>query len=108
VRGRYALLCHQARRRQTGFDHGVGHPLLFLCDANVPNYRKNKRLKDLGHYSEWPKVADAVIKARKLLKRASFASVEELQAKVLAFIEYCNATMAKPFKWMYGRQPLSV
>ena len=21
----------------TGFDHGVGHPLLFLCDAKVPN-----------------------------------------------------------------------
>jgi len=38
----------------------------------------------------------------KLLKRASFASVEERQAKVLAFIAYCNATMATPFKWMYG------
>jgi putative transposase len=45
---------------------------------------------------------------RKLLKRASFASVEELQAKVLAFIAYFNATMAKPFKWTYGRKPLSV
>jgi len=48
------------------------------------------------------------ILVRKLLKRASFASVEELQAKVLAFIEYRNATMAKPFTWTYGRQPLSV
>ena len=48
------------------------------------------------------------ILVRKLLKRASFTSVEELQAKVLAFIEYFNATMAKPFKWTYGRQPLSV
>ena len=48
------------------------------------------------------------IVVRKLLKRASFTSVEELQAKVLAFIEYFNATMAKPFKWTYGRQPLSV
>ena len=46
-----------------GFDHGVGHPLLLLCDAKAPNYRKNKAFKDLGHYSEWPKVADAVIKA---------------------------------------------
>jgi len=48
------------------------------------------------------------ILVRKLLKRASFTSVEDLQAKVLAFIEYFNATMAKPFKWTYGRQPLSV
>jgi hypothetical protein len=48
------------------------------------------------------------ILVRKLLKRASFTSVEDLQAKVLAFIEYFNATMAKPFKWTYGRKPLSV
>jgi hypothetical protein len=47
-----------------GFDHGVGHPLLLLCNAKAPNCRKNKALKDLGHYSEWPKVADAVIKAK--------------------------------------------
>ena len=45
---------------------------------------------------------------RKLLKRASFASVAELQAKVVALIAYCNATMAKPFTWTYGRKPLSV
>jgi transposase len=48
------------------------------------------------------------ILVRKLLKRASFTSIEDLQAKVLAFIEYFNATMAKPFKWTYGRQPFSV
>ena len=48
------------------------------------------------------------ILVRKLLKRASFASREELQAKVLAFIAYFNTTMAKPFKWTYGRQPLSI
>ena len=46
-----------------GLDHGVGHPLLLLGDAKIPNCRKNKVFKDLGHYSEWPKVADAVIKA---------------------------------------------
>ena len=48
------------------------------------------------------------ILVRKLLKRASFTSVADLQAQVLAFIVYFNATMAKPFKWTYGRQPLSV
>jgi len=48
------------------------------------------------------------ILVRKLLKRASFTSVEDLQAKVLAFIEYFNKTMATPFKWTYGRKPLSV
>ena len=48
------------------------------------------------------------ILVRKLLKRASFSSVEDLQTQVLAFITYFNATMAKPFKWTYGGQPLSV
>src|SRR5262245_9648745 len=46
-----------------GFDHGVGHPLLLLYDAKVLSGRKNKAFKGLGHYAEWPKVADAVIKA---------------------------------------------
>ena len=48
------------------------------------------------------------ILVRKVLKRASCTSVEELQTQVLAFIEYFNATMAKPFKWTYGRTPLSI
>jgi transposase len=46
------------------------------------------------------------ILARKLIKRASFTSVADLEAKVLAFIAYFNETMAKPFRWTYGRQPL--
>jgi len=48
------------------------------------------------------------ILVRKLLKRASFTSVEDLQTQLLAFISYFNAPMAKPFRWTYGRQPLSV
>jgi DDE superfamily endonuclease len=47
------------------------------------------------------------ILVRKLLKRGSFTSVEELQAKVLAFIEYYNHTMAKPFKWTYQGKALT-
>jgi len=47
-----------------GFDHGVGHPLLLLCDAKAPKCLKDKAFKDLDYYSEWPKVADAVIKAK--------------------------------------------
>jgi DDE superfamily endonuclease len=46
------------------------------------------------------------ILVRKLLKRGSFTSVEDLKAKVLAFIDYYNRTMAKPFKWTYQGKPL--
>jgi transposase len=46
------------------------------------------------------------ILVRKLLKRGSFTSVEELQVKVLGFIDYYNRTMAKPFKWTYQGKAL--
>jgi transposase len=48
------------------------------------------------------------ILSRKLLKRGNFASVEALVAKVLAFIDYYNDTMAKPFKWTYQGKALAV
>lgn len=48
------------------------------------------------------------ILVRKLLKRGSFTSVEELEAKVLAFIDYYNRTMAKPFKWTYQGKALTM
>lgn len=47
------------------------------------------------------------ILGRKLLKRGSFVSIEELEAKVLAFIGYYNQT-AKPFKWTYQGKALTV
>jgi hypothetical protein len=48
------------------------------------------------------------ILVRKLLKRGNFISIVDLIAKVLAFVEYYNGTMAKPFKWTYKGKALSV
>jgi transposase len=47
------------------------------------------------------------ILARKLLKRGSFTSVADLKAKVLAFIDYFNRTMAKPFRWTFQGKALA-
>jgi transposase len=47
------------------------------------------------------------ILVRKLLKRGTFTSLEQLKAKVLAFVEYYNRTMAKPFKWTYKGKALA-
>lgn len=47
------------------------------------------------------------ILSRRLLKRGSFSSIEALHDRVLAFIEYFNATLANPFKWTYKGRPLS-
>ncbi len=47
------------------------------------------------------------ILARKLLKRGSFRSVDDLRDKVLSFIAHYNRT-ARPFKWTYQGKPLTV
>ena len=46
--------------------------------------------------------------ARRLLKRGSFSSVNVLRERILAFIDYFNQTMAKPYKWTYAGRPLEV
>ena len=48
------------------------------------------------------------ILSRRLLARASFASLGELERRLRQFIDYFNRTMAKPFKWTYAGRPLQV
>ena len=46
------------------------------------------------------------ILARRLLKRASFTSLEDLRTRVLEFIDYFNNVLGKPFRWTYTGRPL--
>jgi transposase len=48
------------------------------------------------------------ILVRKLLKRASFVSKDDLKSRILNFIDYFNQTMAKPFKWTYKGKVLAI
>lgn len=48
------------------------------------------------------------ILARRLLKRESFSSTENLKMKIMAFIKYFNEVLAKPFKWTYKGKVLTV
>jgi transposase len=48
------------------------------------------------------------ILARRALKRASFASLDELETRLQDFVTYFNAVLAKPFKWTYAGMPLQV
>ena len=45
---------------------------------------------------------------RKVVRRGSFKSVDDLKSKLLAFIDYFNQVFAKPFKWTYTGRPLQV
>lgn len=41
------------------------------------------------------------ILVRRLLRRGNFTSTLDLEQQILAFIEYFNRTMAKPFNWKF-------
>ena len=73
-------------------------------------------LKDRGHrirfaytpkHTSWLNQVEIWfgILVRKLLRRSSFTSVEDLKARILAFIDYFNRTMAKPIRWLYSVEP---
>jgi len=44
---------------------------------------------------------------KKVIKRGSFLSKDDLKNKILAFIDHFNETMAKPFKWTYQGKALA-
>jgi transposase len=46
------------------------------------------------------------ILSRRLLRRASFTSLENLRTRVVQFIDYFNDVLAKPFRWTYTGRPL--
>lgn len=46
------------------------------------------------------------ILTRRLLKRGNFKSTQQLKQRILAFIEFFNQTLAKPFRWTYIGKPL--
>ncbi len=47
------------------------------------------------------------ILVRRLLGRATFRTTNELRDRILAFVDFFNTTLAKPFKWTYKGKPLA-
>ena len=45
------------------------------------------------------------ILVRRRLKRARFTAVDDLRARLLAFLDDVHKTMAKPFTWPYAGRP---
>jgi len=44
--------------------------------------------------------------ARKVIRRGSVKSVDDLRQKLLNFIRYFNEVFAKPFRWTFTGRPL--
>ena len=62
----------------------------------------------LPKHSSWLNQIEVVfgVIMRKVIRRGSFTSVEDLRTKLLSFITYFNRVFAKPFRWTYTGRPL--
>jgi transposase len=62
----------------------------------------------LPKHSSWLNQIEVIfgVIMRKVIRRGSFTSVDDLRTKLLNFIEYFNRVFAKPFRWTYTGRPL--
>jgi hypothetical protein len=47
------------------------------------------------------------VTARRVLRRGSFVSLDDLKDRVLAFIRFYNERSARPYRWTYTGRPLA-
>lgn len=62
----------------------------------------------LPKHSSWLNQIEVIfgIIPRRVLRRGSFKSTDDLKDRLLHFMDYFNTTFAKPFNWTYTGRPV--